>query len=267
MRILNETETRAALHDLALDEPAGAGFAFSNRGRDTFFDWHAHDYHQLIYAIAGTTQLETDDARFLLPAQRAAWIPAGLRHRTLVSDIDGVSIYIAPDLVGGAQDRVRILAASSLMREMILYALRWPRDVSEGDPVAQSFFHTLALLVSDWLGTELPLRLPRSAHPAIMRAMDYAVADPGGATQAGALKAAGVSERTFRRLFGQETGATWQAWLGQLRIMAAMGRLAQGARVTEVADQVGFASMSAFAKAFVGLTGETPSQYRRRVAG
>jgi AraC-like DNA-binding protein len=264
MRILNQAETRAAIRALDLDAPSGSGFAFSNRARDTFYDWHAHDYHQLLYAIAGATQLETTDARFLLPPLRAAWIPAGVRHRTLVSDVDGASLYFAPASVPAAGDRVRILVATPVMREMILHALRWPRDVSEADPVAQSFFATLALMCGEWLESELPLRLPRADHPAIARAMDYAAADPGAATQAGAVAAAGLSERTFRRLFARQAGMTWQAWLGQARMMAAMGRLADGARVTDVAADVGFASLSAFAKAFVQLTGETPTDYRRR---
>jgi AraC-like DNA-binding protein len=266
MRILTTAETQDALRELALDAPTGTGFAFSNRARNTFYDWHTHDYHQLIYAMTGATQLETHDARFLLPPQRAAWIPAGVRHRTMISDIDGASLYFEPESVSDTSGRVRILAATPLMREMIVYALRWPQGQSQGDPVAQSYFHALALLIGDWLENEISLRLPRSSHPSIARAMDYAAACPGAATQAAALAAAGLSERTFRRLFLSETGLTWQAWLAQLRMMAAMGRLAEGARVTDVANDVGFVSLSAFAKAFTQFTGETPTQYRRRIS-
>jgi len=42
--------------------------------------------------------------------------------------------------------------------------------------------------------------------------------------------------------------------------------LAQGRRVTDVAAQVGYRSLSAFAKAFAQLSGETPALYRRRTA-
>jgi AraC-like DNA-binding protein len=275
MRILNEDETRETLKELQLDAPSGAGFAFSNRARDTFYGWHAHDYHQLLYAISGTTQMETQEARYFLPPGRAAWIPAGVRHRTLVSDVDGVSLYFAPDaLPGGALSlgarpegvqRVRILTADALMREMILYARRWPPGAAQDDRLAQSYFATLALLCGEWLQSELPLRLPRAADPAIARAMDYAATDPAAATAAGAIAAARLSERSFRRRFAQAAGMTWQAWLSQARIMYAMGRLAAGARVTDAAAEAGFASLSAFAAAFVRLCGETPSAYRARV--
>jgi AraC-like DNA-binding protein len=265
MRILNEEETRAELKALRLDDPTGAGFAFSNTARDTFYGWHAHPYHQLIYAASGATQLETAEARYLLPPQRAAWIPAGVRHRTLVSRVEGVSLYFDPAAVPTGAGRVRILVADALLREMIGHAQRWPRGAAEPAPIAQSYFRTLALLCAEWLESELPLRLPRSEDPAIARAMDQVTAEPGVATLAGATAAARMSERTFRRRFAATVGMSWQAWLTQARVMAAMTRLGEGARITDVAAEVGFSSLSAFALAFNKVCGETPSSYRARV--
>ncbi len=267
MRRLTQQETVQALSDYRLDQPIGVGFAFRDRARDTLYDWHAHAYHQLIYAIAGATQIEVEGARLLLPPGRAAWIPAGVRHRTFVADVDGASLYFAPEAVPAAGRRVRILAASPVMREMILHALRWPRGAAEGDPMAASFFATLALMCGEWLESELPLSLPSARHAGVARAMDYAAADPGRAVLAGALSAAAMSERTFRRRFAAETGMAWQAWLAQARLMEAMRRLAAGERVTDVAAEVGYASLSAFAKAFAQLTGEAPAAFRRRATG
>jgi AraC-like DNA-binding protein len=264
MKRLDAKETAARLHDHRLDQPHGPGFAFRDDARNTFYDWHSHDYHQLIYAVAGTTLIETGGARYLLPAGRAAWIPAATRHRTLVADIDGASLYFAPETISDPQGRVRILVASPVMREMILHALRWPLGASETDPVAASFFRTLGLLCTEWMESELPLSLPGSRHPAIQRAMDYAAADPGRASLSGAMAAAAMSERTFRRVFGRDTGMSWQAWLGQARIMEAASQLTGGGRVTDIAAEVGYSSLSAFAKAFKQLTGESPAVFRRR---
>lgn len=264
MRRLDEQETTAQLRDYHLDQPRGPGFAFRDRARNTFYDWHTHDYHQLIYAISGTTQIETERARYLLPAGRAAWIPVAVRHRTLIADVDGASLYFAPETVHDSHRRVRILVATPVMREMILHALRWPLGMSESDPVAASFFRTLGLMCSEWLESELPLSLPSSAHPAMKRAMDLAAADVSQATLARVLAVASMSERTFRRTFVREVGMTWQAWLAQARIMEAASQLTQGGRITDVAAEVGYASLSAFAKAFKQLTGESPAAFRRR---
>lgn len=264
MRKLSPQQTRAAIDSYGLTRPEGIGFAFRNAERDTLYDWHAHDYHQLAYAMSGAMWIETAQGRHVLPSGRAAWIPAGLRHRTLTGRVDGISLYFHPRSVPDAGTRPRILAAPPLMREMILHAMRWPQDAAGSDPVAISFFSTLALLCREWLQQEAPLFLPRSDHPGIARAMDYAIADPAAANQAGALTAAHQSERSFRRLFLRETGITWQAWLGQLRLLHALDALTAGQRVTDVAARSGYASLSAFAKAFRQIMGESPSAFRKR---
>ena len=46
--------------------------------------------------------------------------------------------------------------------------------------------------------------------------------------------------------------------------MEAASRLTRGGRVTDVAAEVGYASLSAFAKAFKQLTGESPVDFRKR---
>lgn len=264
MRILTPDETRQALRGFGIDRPVGAGFAFVDPSRNVFYDWHAHDYHQLAYAIDGPSQIETRAGRYVLPAGRAAWIPAGLEHRMLVSAARGTALYFSPATVSDIAQRVRILVAQPLMREMILHATRWPRGESETDPLAASFFRTLALLCGEWLEAELPLFLPGATHPAIIRAMDFAAGDMAAASQAGAAAAAAMSERSFRRLFARETRMSWQEWLGQARILTAMGLLTEGRRVTDVAAQVGYASLSAFAHAFNKLAGEPPAAFRRR---
>jgi AraC-like DNA-binding protein len=264
MRSLNDEQTRDALRSYGLDRPSGVGFAFLDPARNIFYDWHSHAYHQLIYAAGGPTQIESDRGRHILPRGRAAWIPAGTRHRTLVTGAEGASLYFSPDAVADGSSRVRILVASPLMREMILHATRWERDADRADPLAESFLRTLALLCGEWLESELPLFLPGAAHPAIRRAMDHAAADLAAATQAGAIAAAAMSERSFRRLFPRETGLTWQAWLTQARMLMAMGLLTEGRRVTDVAADVGYASLSAFAKAFAQLTGEPPALFRQQ---
>jgi len=264
MRHLTPRQTTAALKAHGLHRPRGIGFALSDTARDTLYDWHAHAYHQLAYAAAGSLWIETARGRHILTAGQAAWIPAGTRHRTLIGKVDGASLYFHPATVDDREKRLRIVVAPPVMREMILHALRWPMRVSEKDPVAQSFFKTLALLCGDWLTRELPLFLPTARHAGLTRAMDQAIAAPAMASQARAIAAAHLSERTFRRLFARETGMTWQSWVSQLRLLHAMAALVAGKRITDVAADAGFASLSAFAKAFRQLTGESPSQFRSR---
>lgn len=265
MQTLDANATRNALHAYGLDRPAGVGFAFVDRARDLLYDWHAHDYHQLLYATGGPAQLETDRGLHILPQGRAIWIPAETRHRTLISG--GVaSLYFSTDGFGDDARNVRILTANPLLQEMILHALRWPLGASEIDPLADSFLRTLALLCGEWLESELPLCLPTAKHVSIRRAIDYALTDLASASLSEAVATAALSERTFRRLFTRDTGLTWQAWLARARIRTAMALLIQGERVSDVAIDVGYSSLSAFAKAFAQIAGEGPAQFRQRHA-
>lgn len=267
MKRLSQQETVETLRSHALDRPRGSAFAFHDRARNLFYDWHAHAYHQLILCDRQHTQIETRRGRHWLPRGRAAWIPADTPHRTLIPDFDGVSVFFAPAMIAVEDDRIRILPVTPLMREMILHSVRWPLDAAEADPLAASFFQTLALFCREWLEDELPLFLPGATRPGIVRAMDEAAADPAEATLERAAATAAMSERSFRRHFEKETGVTWREWLMQARNLAAMALLAEGRRVTDVAAEVGYASLSAFAAAFTRMTGEAPAAFRARNRG
>jgi AraC family transcriptional regulator len=77
---------------------------------------------------------------------------------------------------------------------------------------------------------------------------------------------AGLSRFHFCRAFKESTGLSPHAWLRQYRLEQAMNMLRDtDASVVSVAAALGYASQTTFAAAFRKLTGETPSDWRRRV--
>ena len=54
---------------------------------------------------------------------------------------------------------------------------------------------------------------------------------------------------------------TFGQWRQQLRIVEAVSKLAQGARVAEIASELGYANSSAFITMFTRTMGETPQRY------
>jgi AraC-like DNA-binding protein len=229
--------------------------------------WHFHDLHQVEYAIYGVVEVETAAARYLLPPHQAAWIPAGLEHETTINTaVRSISVHLEPQLVAEPGDRARILAVGPLLREMMIYALRWPIGRRRSDSIADGFFTTLANLVSEALEHEAPLSLPTSGDATVAAAMVYTQEHLGSVTVAEVSRAVGVSERTLRRQFHAEVGMAWRSYLLQARLLRAMAVLAEpGPSVLHVATAVGFDSVSAFTRAFAARCGETPSAYRRRV--
>ncbi|KRQ98092.1 helix-turn-helix domain-containing protein [Bradyrhizobium valentinum] len=77
---------------------------------------------------------------------------------------------------------------------------------------------------------------------------------------------AGLSRFHFCRAFKESTGLSPHAWLRQHRLEQAMHMLRDpDVSVVSVAAALGYSSQTAFAAAFRKLTGETPSDWRRRM--
>jgi AraC-like DNA-binding protein/quercetin dioxygenase-like cupin family protein len=230
--------------------------------------WHSHEVHQIEYAMHGLVEVETDSAHYLLPPQQAAWIPVGLEHQAVMNpDVNTVAVMFDPQLIPDAGDRARIIAVSPLIREMMIYALRWPIDRADGDDMSDGFFRTLANLVSEALDHEAPLSLPTSDHPIVAAALAYTKAHLDAVTADEVSRAVAVSERTLRRLFHDTLGLSWRTYLLHARMLRAMALLtAPGQAVQATSSAVGFESLSSFTRAFTQFSGETPSTYRKRVA-
>ncbi len=76
---------------------------------------------------------------------------------------------------------------------------------------------------------------------------------------------AGLSRFHFCRAFKESTGISPHAWLRQHRLEQAMNMLRNtDASIVSVAAELGYASQTAFAAAFRRMTGEAPSDWRRR---
>ena len=101
---------------------------------------------------------------------------------------------------------------------------------------------------------------------ALRRAIERLRSDSDADVSLAALAAdAGLSRFHFCRAFKQSTGLSPHAWLRQHRLEQAMTMLRDtDASVVSVAMALGYASQTAFAAAFRRLTGETPSDWRRR---
>lgn len=161
-----------------------------------------------------------------------------------------------------------VTAVSPLAYEMVQYALRWPASRDPADPVAESFFRTLALLCRDWFSKERILWLPVGRSPEIARAIQHVMEHLEDASIEQAAVAARLTARTLRRRFKAETGMTWRRFVREARMTQAINLLGPGGmRVSDVALTVGFRSIGAFTHAFCAQFGRTPSDFARSSRG
>jgi AraC-like DNA-binding protein/quercetin dioxygenase-like cupin family protein len=257
---------RYGVSDVRGSSPARAGTYQFEVGEQVITGWHSHDLHQLEYAFEGVAEVETDAARYLLPPQQAIWIPAGVEHCTTLTRVRTASVFLDPSLGINAGDRVRVIPAAPVIREMILYARCWPIDRDRSAPEADTFFAALAYLIAKSLDQEMPLSLPTSKDPLVSAAMQFTGAHLDRIALSDVCDAVNASERSIRRAFVTETGMSWRKYLLQSRLLKAMALLAEpGPSVLAVATAVGFETMSGLNRAFRRYTGETPLAYRQRV--
>jgi AraC-like DNA-binding protein len=257
----------ASLVELRRGGRARAG-SYLYEGSQLVTGWHSHDLHQIQYAIGGVVEVETASAHYLLPPQQAAWIPVGLEHQaTMTPNVRSVAVMFDPDLLPTVDNRARIVVVSPLIRQMMIYALRWPIGRPDSDPVSDGFFQTLGHLVFEALDHEAPLSLPTADNVMVAAAMEFTKAHLASVTAADVCRAVAVSERTLRRQFDAAVGMSWRTYLLHARMLRAMALLVSpGESVQKTASAVGFDSLSAFTRAFTKFCGETPSSYRQRAA-
>lgn len=251
---------------VTLVEPARRGFAGAIVQDEYDLDapWHRHDMHQLQYAFEGSMALEDAHGRHLLPRSLAGWIPAGTRHRNSLHRIRSVSVLIAPESVADTSERVRILHGSPLMRAMLAEAARWPLG-HPLDATGTAFFLAFARLCGEWITQHAPLTLPSSTDPALARALSHVSADPAGSQMHTAARMAGLSERTLRRRCQLQLGMGWDEYRRRARLLAAVEALtASDHGIARIAADAGFASQSAFSRAFRRLMGQSPQEFRER---
>ena len=101
----------------------------------------------------------------------------------------------------------------------------------------------------------------------LLRAIERLRSDVDADVSLAALAAdAGLSRFHFCRAFKESTGLSPHAWLRQHRLEQAMRMLRDtDESVASIAAALGYASQTAFAAAFRKMTGETPSDWRRRM--
>src|SRR5882672_708802 len=148
-------------------------------------------------------------------------------------------------------------------------------DVLEGNEALDSLFRQQ---LTDLLATRLLAAhagAPAAVQPvvgglapkALLRAIERLRSDSDADVSLAALAAeAGLSRFHFCRAFKESTGLSPHVWLRQHRLEQAMQMLREtDSSVVTVAAALGYASQTAFAAAFKRLTGDTPTDWRRRM--
>src|SRR5213078_3245012 len=142
---------------------------------------HDHAWHQLTFATRGHLEVITDQARHIVPADRAVWVPAGTQHAEVMrAPISMRSIYISRLSPAGpgraASDQVRTIAVTPLLRELILHISR----IGALDRREPEQARLVGVLLDQLAAArDVSLALPSPRDPRARRFAELITRDPG----------------------------------------------------------------------------------------
>lgn len=222
---------------------------------------HSHTRAQLLYAASGSMKLTTEQGSWIVPPQRAVWLPPDYPHQTgSIGPLKMRTLYIRKDVCPAiSPDVPRMIRVSPLLRELIFRILAMPQDYDEAGQdhkVIDTFLGEV-----DWTAIH-PVSLPPLKDPRL-RKLEGVLA--GGRNSTKSLedwaKFLAISPRTLSRILQKETHLSFQQWRDQIRTFAALPMLAAGKPLVEIAVALGFETAWSFTAMFKRVTGKVPSRY------
>lgn len=223
---------------------------------------HAHNKHQLIYAIAGVMVVYAARSQWTVPPSRGLWMPSGQSHSIrCVGAVQMRSVFVRPDQAPDMPGEPRAVNVSPLLSELIRASI----GIAEPYAADSRAARVMGLILDELKGLPgLPLHLPQPADARIQAICAALQDNPGdNSTLADWRARLGLDEKTIQRLFRKGTGMTFGQWRQQARLLLALERIAVGEKIIDVAGALGYDSPSAFATMFKKQFGATPSQFFR----
>jgi AraC-like DNA-binding protein len=242
--------------DLLLDECSEADInRFDAASADTT-SWHAHDTGQFILVEAGTSNLNTEFGTWIIPPRRIAWVPPRVLHASRSSGGGNGWVIIPPVRLPNMPTKVCVLRASGLMISALQRVARLPLR----DHLGGLLWRVIA---EEMRGAQPePLEVPLPSSPRLLRAARSVLTSPTVAISLNKIAAqAGMSRRSFARHFRSQTGLSFAQWRRAVIAQHALGLVASGHKVSSIATEVGYESVSAFIAMFRRQYGESPRQF------
>src|SRR6185312_7594077 len=119
---------------------------------------HRHKRAQLVFAAHGTMVVWTAQGSWVVPPNRAVWMPAGTEHAIRMNGRVAMrTLYVRADLAAAMPAKCCVIAVSPLMRELILRAVELPLLYDEAGAAGR----VMALILDEMrVLPVLPLHLP-----------------------------------------------------------------------------------------------------------
>lgn len=228
---------------------------------------HRHHDGQFVHALSGVMEIRAGQHLWLVPPQRAVWIPPNTMHEFRArSPVSLRTLYIAPDCVPPRLgEKAGGYTVTPLLRQLILRAT--DHVMSDWGEDRTLRLHAVLLDELNCLPADAVM-LSMPSDPRLVRACEQILESPEIADLEEVARSSGASVRTLSRLASEELGCPLSVWRQHARIVAAVPMLIAGESVLRTAQALGYETPSAFAAMFKRVVGATPTAFvtERRIA-
>jgi len=256
-----------------------------------------HDYFEITYMCAGTSDLRIQDRTLTLQAGDLSIIGSTVYHSMHAqpgSQFTEAALFFEPVVIHGdggsdsAEYLAPFLVQDSIFPHIIPAKTKVPGEIFElmqkisAELPASSALAKLSVktylkmilmmlvnLYSSHEGTVASFERQQFALERLRPLFDHLEKHPGKPIQVtDAAHVSGMSESYFMNFFKKATGQTFMSHLNRYRIgRAQVLLLATDKPISEISQETGFRDQSYFGAVFHRLVGTTPLFYRRKLQG
>jgi AraC-like DNA-binding protein/quercetin dioxygenase-like cupin family protein len=222
---------------------------------------HRHERAQLIYAVAGVMEITTECGVWMVPPQRALWIPGDVKHgMSARTDVELRTLFVNESAFPGRTVQVvSSIEVLPFLRELIVATVGLPIDYEEN---RRNMLLIELLLEEIICSTDGSLHIAVANDKRLLKVCHLIRRNPEddrSLDELGGL--VGASGRTLARLARRELGVPFSYWRQQVKVFSALPLLDSGAPISLIAASLGYQTSSAFTETFRKMLGVTPSQY------
>ncbi|MDV2439887.1 helix-turn-helix transcriptional regulator [Acinetobacter gerneri] len=220
-------------------------------------DWHSHLRGQLLYGAEGVIHIETPHGNWIIPPERAVWIPPNVPHKLKMYQVRTCSLYIEASQSPRAIEQCSVLSVSPLLRQLLLKAPELKQSFSHHDTL---IFDLILCEIAN--AEEIQLHLPLPTHPLLLKICQDFIHTPNIHLSPEQIASQlNMSERHFSRIFKQEVGMSFSKWRQHACVLLSLEKIIQNQSIQNIAFEFGFQNPAAFTTMFHRILGISPSRY------
>ena len=228
---------------------------------------HSHAWPQIVFSDTGVVRVTTDAHAFVVPPQHAVWISKNVVHSAVMlqsARLFSVYIFLEARDDGKSSamkegDRCHVLAVTPLLLELVRRLSDKEQPFSNVNLYRAMCEVTLSELSE---AAAVPLGVPMPRDHRLRSLCQTFIASPQQQLQLGDLaRQSGASISTASRLFRQELGMTFGQWRQQALLARALTLAADKTPIGIIAEELGYATPSAFSAMVTKALGAPPRDF------